>query len=242
VFGAAVEDYLKVIYELSLENERVAPSAVAEAQDVSLAAVTKMVKRLGDLRLVTYDRHAGIKLTATGTRVALEMIRHHRLIELYLKEALGYSWDEVDAEAEKLEHVISEEFEDRIDRVLGHPTHDPHGAPIPTKDGKIDGTRHPALADLEPGHQGTVERVSDHDPAMLRHLAEIGVYPETWIELLGREPFGGSFLVRVDGTKRSVGEELARNVFISKGRGPTPEREPRVGGDNRTGKGARGNE
>jgi DtxR family Mn-dependent transcriptional regulator len=215
MFGTAVEDYLKAIYEIDHGEDRVTPSAVAEAQGVSVAAVTKMVRKLRDLKLVRYERATGIELTAAGAKVALEMIRHHRLIELYLKEALGYSWDEVDEEAEKLEHVISEEFEDRIDRMLGHPTHDPHGAPIPTKDGRVDTTRHPVIADLEPGQRARVARVPDKDPAMLRYLGELGLYPRTPIELVGRDPYGGPLRLLVDGEERTVGEELARRVWVT---------------------------
>jgi DtxR family Mn-dependent transcriptional regulator len=218
VFGSAVEDYLKTVYKLSQSSDRVTPSAVAEAQEVSLAAVTKMVKRLKELKLVTYERAAGIRLTAGGTKVALEIIRHHRLLEVYLTEALGYTWDQVDGEAEVLEHVISEEFEDKIDKMLGHPTHDPHGDPIPTKDGKIDSTMHPPLVEMEPGQRGRVARVSDSDPAMLRYLGELGIYPAVAVELLEREPFGGPFHVKVDGREHRIGEELARNVFVSLGR------------------------
>lgn len=217
MFGSAVEDYLKTVYKLSQRTSRVTPSAVAEAQEVSLAAVTKMVKRLKELKLVAYERGRGIELTAGGTKVALEIIRHHRLLEVYLKEALGYTWDQVDGEAEILEHVISEEFEDRIDAMLGHPTHDPHGDPIPTKDLEIDSTVHPPLVEMEPGQKARVARVSDEDPAMLRYLGELGIYPAAGVELLEREPFGGPYRVKVDGREHRIGEELARNVFVSLG-------------------------
>jgi DtxR family Mn-dependent transcriptional regulator len=215
LFGSAVEDYLKAVYKLSQTGARVAPSAVAEAQGVSLAAVTKMVRRLRALKLVTYERSEGIALTPTGTKVALEIIRHHRLLEVYLKEALGYTWDQVDGEAEVLEHVISEEFEDKIDAMLGHPTHDPHGDPIPTKDGRVDATFHPSLVEMQPGEKGRVARVSDADPEMLRYLGKLGIYPEVAVELVEREPFGGPFHVRIGGRQRRIGEELARNVFVS---------------------------
>ncbi len=215
MFGTAVEDYLKTIFKLSQQEDRVTPSAVAAAQGVSVPAVTKMVRKLRDLHLVEYGRVPGIKLTPAGAKVALEMIRHHRLIELYLHEALGYRWDQVDAEAEKLEHVISEEFEDRIDRVLGHPTHDPHGAPIPTKDGHLDTTAHPVLADLTLGQRARVARVPDRDPALLRYLGELGLYPGTPVEILSRAPFGGPLRLRVDGAECDVGEELAMQVRVA---------------------------
>ena len=215
MYGPAIEDYVKVIYKAAQHLERVSPTAVAEELDISLAAVAKMVRRLGEKRLATYERGEGIELTPAGTKVALEMIRHHRLLELYLHEALGYSWDRVDEEAEKLEHVISEEFEERIDSLLGHPTHDPHGAPIPTKDGRIDATRHPALSEIEPGEKVLVRCVRDRDPEMLRYLGRLGLYPETEVEVVDREPFGGPLRLRVAGKPCDVGEELARNVFVS---------------------------
>ncbi len=215
MFGPAVQDYVKAIYKISQAAPCVTPSAVADTLDISLAAVTKMVRRLGELRLARYVRGTGIALTPGGTKVALEMIRHHRLLEVYLKEALGYSWDQVDQEAEELEHHISEEFESRIDEMLGFPTHDPHGAPIPTKDGRIDETRHPALADVRPGTRVRVECVRDGDPEMLRYLGRLGLYPATVVEVVDREPYGGPLRLRVADTPCDIGEELARNVFVS---------------------------
>ncbi len=214
MFGSAVEDYMKAIYELGREGQPPAPKAVAEVLEVSLPAVTKMVRRLTELRLVTYARTEGIALTPAGRKVALEVLRHHRLLEVYLKEALGYSWDQVDQEAEKLEHHISEEFEDRIDRMLGFPTRDPHGAPIPTKDLRIHDPLRPTLADVAPGTAVTVARVSDRDPALLRYLGELGLYPEARVEIVEKAPFGGPLRLIVDGEPRDVGDELARHVFV----------------------------
>jgi DtxR family Mn-dependent transcriptional regulator len=213
--GAAIEDYLKAIYQLSLASERVAPSTVATKLGISQAAVTKMIKRLRTRRLVRYGRPQGVVLTDSGRRVALEMIRHHRLLEAYLYKALGYSWDEVDREAEILEHAISEEFEDRIDQLLGHPTHDPHGSPIPTKDGRVEDVDFPALGDLAVGQRGTIRRVDGRDPDKLRYLGELGLYPDTPIQLLEREPFGGPLQLLVKGKKRAIGPELARHVFVA---------------------------
>lgn len=213
--GAAGQDYLKAIYKLSFSGVRATPSLLAERLGVSAAAVTKMVRRLQELKLVNYTRSQELSLTPSGEKIALEMIRHHRLLETYLKEALGYTWDQVDGEAEKLEHVISEEFEERIDRLLGFPTHDPHGDPIPTKDGRVDLTRHGTLAELEPGQRGIVRRVTDGDPEMLRYLGRLGLYPDTRVEMLEKEPYGGSLRVRVSGAERSVGRELAHHVFVS---------------------------
>ena len=212
---SAVEDYVKAIYKLSLENETVTPSHVAERLAVTSAAVTKMVRRLQDLKLVRYARGKGLKLSPAGTKIALEVIRHHRLLELYLTQALGYSWDEVHEEAEKLEHVISENFENKIEELLGHPTHDPHGAPIPTREGHVDHAELTMLSKLKPGEQGTIERVSDNDPKMLSYLGKLGMYPGTAVEMLSREPYGGSLRIKVSGTDHAVGPELAENVFIS---------------------------
>jgi DtxR family transcriptional regulator, Mn-dependent transcriptional regulator len=213
--GAAVQDYLKAIFKLTDMEQRCTPSVLADRLGVSPAAVTKMVKRLQELNLVRYVRSQEISLTPGGTNVALEMIRHHRLLELYLKEALGYTWDQVDSEAEKLEHVISEEFEDRIDALLGFPTHDPHGDPIPTKEGYLDPTRHAPLSRLEPGRPAVVRRVTDGDPAMLRYLGDLGLYPDTPVEVLGLDPYGGPYRVRVGNSEKSIGRELAENVFVA---------------------------
>lgn len=213
ILGPAVEDYLKVIFKLSLE-EAVTPTAIARARGVSQPAASKMIGRLRALKLVAGPA-AELALTASGRKVALETIRHHRLLEVYLKEALGYSWDRVDAEAEELEHFISEEFEERIDRLLGHPTHDPHGAPIPTKDGRMDLTRHPRLLDVETGARATVQRVSDGDPSLLRYLEQVGLVPRAEVEVLGREPFGGPLRIRVARRERQIGETPARNVFVT---------------------------
>lgn len=213
--GAAGEDYLKAVYVLSLATGRVAPTAVAEKLGVSQPAVTKMVRRLQELQLVAYGRTEGITLTPAGRRIALEVIRHHRLLEAYLHQALGYSWDEVDREAEVLEHVISEEFEDRIDRLLGFPTHDPHGSPIPTKEGEIFDEELPTLGDVGPGRPSVVRRVNGRDPEMLRYLGTLGLYPEAKVTLLECAPYGGPVRVLVDGIERAIGPEVARCVFVA---------------------------
>ena len=212
--GAAVQDYLKVICKFSLAGERCTPSVVAERMAVSPAAVTKMLRRLTELRLVEYARGGEITLTPAGEKVALEMIRHHRLLELYLMEALGYTWDKVDSEAERLEHVISEEFEARIDELLGFPTHDPHGDPIPTKDGFLARDQFGTLAELQPGTEAVVRRVRDGDPALLRYLGDLGLYPSVTVRMERVEPYGGPLRVTVNGTERAVGRELASSVFV----------------------------
>jgi DtxR family Mn-dependent transcriptional regulator len=213
--STAVEDYVKAIYKLSLDNKRVTPSLVAEHLGVSSAAVTKMVKKLQELKLVRYIRPKGLSLSPAGEKIALEVIRHHRLLELYLTEALGYSWDEVHQEAEKLEHVISENFEERIEKLLGYPTHDPHGSPIPTRDGRVETRDLEVLAELGPGDKGVIRQVSDGDAEMLAFLGELGMYPGTQIEMLGKEPFGGPLRIKVSGKDHAIGSQLAENVFVS---------------------------
>lgn len=214
MLGSAAQDYLKNIYKLALEQPGVTPSLLAERLGVSPAAVTKMLRRLQQLNLVRYERSQELSLTEAGEKIALEVIRHHRLLELYLAKALGYPWDEVDAEAERLEHWISEEFEERIDRLLGHPTHDPHGDPIPTRDGQIEPHCAALLADLLPGDTAVIRRVSDHDPAMLRYMARLGLYPNTPVRMLEKEPFGGPLRVRVGEAEQAIGHELACSVFV----------------------------
>lgn len=212
----AVEDYLKSIYVLAQKGAKVTPVQVAERQSVSSAAVTKMIRKLEELKLVAYSRAEGVRLTDSGEKIALEILRHHRLLELYLKQTLGYPWDRVHDEAETLEHSISEEFEERIDRLLGFPTHDPHGHPIPTKDGRVDQGTRLTLNDLAIGQKAIVRSVCDMEAGMLRHLDELGCYPETSVEMVRRDPYGGSLHVRVAGKPRTMGPELAGRVFISR--------------------------
>ncbi len=213
----AVEDYLKIIYELQEASGKVNTTALAERLNVAPASVTGMIKKLAEdrPRLVNYERHHGVTLTPAGEKIALEVIRHHRLIELYLHEALGYSWDQVDAEAEQLEHVISEEFEDRIAAVLGQPKIDPHGDPIPTKEGVIAAPTGERLTDLTAGQRGRVARVSDDDPALLRYLAELGIRPETAIIVVDRLPFDGPMHVRVGNrSPQALGKQVTDHVFV----------------------------
>lgn len=210
----AVQDYLKAIYALCRDGEAATTSAIAERLGVSPASVTAMVRRLAEQGYVTYRRYQGAELTASGEKLALEVIRHHRLLEAYLHQTLGVPWDRVHAEAEVLEHVISEDLEDRIARVLGDPTHDPHGDPIPPKTGSYSEVRHQALADFEPG-PARIERVSDRDPAALRHLASLGLGPGSQIEVTGREPFGGPIWITSAGQRHAIGPELAATIFVS---------------------------
>jgi DtxR family Mn-dependent transcriptional regulator len=208
----AAQDYLKAL--VALEAERgglVATNAVAARLGVSAASATNMLKRLDALGLVRHVPYRGAEIEDAGRRVALEVIRHHRLLETYLNEALGVPWDEVHAEAEVLEHVISEDLEDRIADRLGHPTSDPHGDPIPTKDGAMPEAATRTLWGVADGARATVRRVSDSDPGALRYLGAAGVVPGARLEVAGRGPLGGPLFVRVEG----AGEPLALSREIS---------------------------
>jgi DtxR family Mn-dependent transcriptional regulator len=207
----ASENYLKAIFELSGTDQasRVSTSELARHFEVAPASVTGMLKKLAAATpsTIEYRPRQGVSLTALGRKIALEVIRHHRLIELYLHEALGYGWDEVHDEAERLEHVISEDFEDRVAALLGDPEYDPHGAPIPRKDGSFPALRGVAIASLSPGTRGRVVRVDDEDPAFLRYLANLGLIPGAILQVESREPFDGPITVQVDQEKtRSTGK------------------------------------
>jgi DtxR family Mn-dependent transcriptional regulator len=212
----AVQDYAKAIYSLSRRGEEaVSTSALADRLGVTPASASAMAKRLADLGLVSHEPYRGARLTDAGEKLALEVIRHHRLLELYLSEALGMPWDRVHDEAEVLEHAISGELSDLIAEKLGDPTHDPHGDPIPTRDGRIEELATRALADSEPGERVVLTRVSDSDPEMLRYLGERGIEPGTRLEVLGREPFGGPLNVRVGKRELPLGLGLARAMRVS---------------------------
>ena len=211
----AVQDYVKAIYSLEArEGRAVSTSALAERLEVSPASASAMCKRLDSLGLVRHERYRGVRLTSHGHRMALEVLRHHRLIESYLADALGVPWDRVHAEAEVLEHAMSPELVERMADKLGNPTHDPHGDPIPTREGEIDEGHSRALAELEPGERGIFARISDSDPEMLRYLHERGIAPGAEVELRGRVPFGGPLTVTVEGADHALGEELASAMRI----------------------------
>jgi DtxR family Mn-dependent transcriptional regulator len=213
--SSAVEDYTKAIYALQArQGQPVSTTALAERLDVTPASASGMVKRLGELGLATHRRYHGVVLTDAGRRVALEVIRHHRLLELYLVESLGVPWDRVHQEAEVLEHVLSEELEELIAAKLGDPTHDPHGDPIPSRDLTIDEVRTESLEALEPGARGRFARVSDSDPDMLRYLAERGIAPGDALEVMARQPFGGPLFVRFGSDVHPLGGELARAIRV----------------------------
>ncbi|MCZ6819231.1 MAG: metal-dependent transcriptional regulator [Calditrichaeota bacterium] len=211
----AIQDYLKIIFKLTQNHKPVSTNAIAERLCVSQASVTGMLKKLSELKLIKYKRYHGVELTAGGRRVAIEIIRHHRLLELYLAEALGYSWDQVHDEAEKLEHHISEAFEERMAAVLGNPSFDPHGAPIPTRSGEIALLNLVPLTNAEPGQNAHVRQVSDSDPKMLRYLGEIGIYPDVQLDVLSKAPFGGPLHIRIGGVEHHLGEALTDQIFIA---------------------------
>jgi DtxR family Mn-dependent transcriptional regulator len=208
-FSAAVEDYAKAIYALEERDGKVTTTALAERLNVTPASVSGMVRKLSDQGLVTHERYRGVSLTERGTRLALEMMRHHRLLETYLAESLGMSWDRVHAEAEVLEHVLSDDLEALIAAHLGEPTHDPHGDPIPSADLTLaeDDTR--PLTALEPGESATLARVSDDEPEMLCYLAERGIAPGAHLTVVDKQPFGGPLFVRVGTETHAVGGRLA---------------------------------
>lgn len=211
----AVQDYLKIIFKLANNGKAVSTNAIAEKLQISQASVTGMIKKLSDLKLTTHRPYYGVELTQTGRKIALEIIRHHRLLELYLAEALGYSWDQVHDEAEKLEHVISEEFEDKMAKILGNPTADPHGAPIPSKDGLIEERTLECLSVIDAGQKVQVKEVSDKDPEMLRYLGDIGIFPDVMIDVMEKAPFGGPLLIKVAGKEYNLGERLTDNILVS---------------------------
>jgi DtxR family Mn-dependent transcriptional regulator len=213
----AVEDYAKAIYALERRSDGpVGTTALAERLGVSPGTVTAMVKRLAELGLAEHEPYRGVALTEAGERVALEMIRHHRLIEAYLAEALGVPWDRVHDEAEILEHYISEDLEERMAAALGDPSHDPHGDPIPDRElSLVDEAGAIALAELEIGATATFTRVSDSDPDMLRYLAGRGIRPGIEVTVREREPFGGALMVAVDDDAHAIGTELARRMVVS---------------------------
>ena len=216
IASEAVEDYAKAIHALQGAGEgAVGTSALAGRLGVSPGSVTAMLKRIGKMKLVRHEPYHGVRLTAAGERVALEVIRHHRLIESYLAEALGMPWDRVHDEAEVLEHYISEELEERMATVLGDPSRDPHGDPIPSRELALDAEDGVALATLRPGQAGTFVRVSDSDPQMLRYLAERGIRPGMGLSVRERQPFGGPVFVEVAEAEHAIGGELAERMLVA---------------------------
>ena len=210
----SVEDYLKAIYILETEGDGATTTNIAETLGVSSASVTNMLKRLAGMNFIDHKSYKGAQLTDAGRKIALEILRHHRLLELYLKEVMGYSWDEVHDEAEKLEHHISEQFEDKIAELLDHPTHDPHGDPIPSKDGVVPEMASLSVCDAEVGNSYIIGRVKDQDPELLRYLEKTGVIPGVKMTIVEKAPFEGPIKVLLESEAVTLGYAIARQVYL----------------------------
>jgi len=214
MLSQSIQDYLKHIYRFEAEGRRPSTNDLAKGMAVAAASVTNMLKRLAEMNLVEYTSYRGVSLTASGRLIALEMLRHHRLIETYLAQALGYSLDQLHDEAEHLEHHISEQFEDRIDALLGHPCYDPHGDPIPTKEGLVPPTYNNALSDAALNVPLVVRRISDHSNELLRYLMDCNLIPNTELVILNRAPFEGPLTLKIAGSVVMVGHKAACYVFV----------------------------
>ena len=213
-----IEDYLKTIYDLTVESGRATTNQIAERMGVTPASVTNMIQKLAatDPPLLEYRKHHGVTLTPEGEKIALEIIRHHRLLEVFLHQTLGYSWDEVHEEADRLEHVISEDFENRIDESLGHPRLDPHGDPIPSRDLHLpDGNMIP-LTQIQPGQRATIQRVRDTNPEMLRYLSELGLTPGARITVLEVSPFDENLRLQIGKKEETIvlGPKVTSQVYV----------------------------
>jgi DtxR family Mn-dependent transcriptional regulator len=213
--SVAIQDYLKEIYKLQSAGERPTTTAIARRMGVAPSSVTSMLKKLTVLGLAQHAPYRGVSLTETGEGIALEIVRHHRLIEMYLAETLGLPIDALHAEADRMEHVLSEELEARIDEQLGYPTHDPHGDPIPDAGLKVERSSLRPLADLEPGEKATVRRVPDGDADLLRYLAELTLVPGRRVTMRRTAPFHGPLTIDVDGTEHAVSRELADQIGVA---------------------------
>ncbi len=214
ILTSAHEDYLKAIYLLEAEGQKVNNSALANHLEVSPASTTNMVKKLAELALVDYEPYQSITLTESGTQVALEVLRHHRLLELYLHQKLNLPWDQVHAEADRLEHVISETLEDAISDALGNPTIDPHGDPIPSKDGRVETVIGVQLSLAELNQPGRLVRVLIQDGDRLNYLGSLGLYPNAIVTLLKRAPFAGPLLIDVNGDHHALAHDMAELLLI----------------------------
>jgi DtxR family transcriptional regulator, Mn-dependent transcriptional regulator len=208
------EDYLKAIYKLQVEQGKATTSALAERVGVSAPSATAMLKKLAAMGLVEHEPYRGVLLTSAGEKAAIEVIRHHRLLEQYLSETLGMPIDELHAEADRLEHALSEELEARIDESLGYPTHDPHGDPIPDANLKLPAGSERALADLAQGERATVSRVPDVDTELLRYLSSLSLLPGADVKLVTSAPFGGPVTVLSGGSEHAIARELALQIGV----------------------------
>jgi DtxR family Mn-dependent transcriptional regulator len=214
MLSPSVEDYIKAIYKARSDTGNVTTQDLADRLGVSPPAVSKMMRRLAELNLISHSPYQRVDLTPPGEKMALEIIRHHRLLELYLVQAMGFTWDSVHEEAERLEHHISEEFESRIDELLGYPAACPHGDPIPTRAGVIAPTSNRSLAIQKQPEHLVVRRVSDEDAELLRYFKKLGVVPGTRVEFVRREPFEGPLVLRISGKLVRITPQAAREVFV----------------------------
>ena len=211
-----VEDYLKVIFELETRLGVAETNLIADELRIAPASVSGMIRRLVEQGLISHERYRGVRLTSEGRRAALRTIRRHRVIEAYLTTALNYPWDLVHDEAERLEHAASDELIDRMAAAIGEPTTDPHGAPIPTREGALDERTLSPLDSVEPGTRVMVERVGDRDSTQLRYLAELGIVPGRIVEVLSRAPFEGPIALRVGRATRTIGPALAKRILVAR--------------------------
>lgn len=210
----AIEDYLQAIYKIEQEHRRVSTTALAERMQVKPASATAMLKRLSEMGLVAYEPYQGAALTEQGRLRALEVIRHHQLLETFLAQVLDVPWDRVYEEAHRIEHALSEYIETRIDEVLGHPTTCPHGAPIPSMDGRVAEQSWIRLSDLQAGQTAMVSRVSDHDAALLRYLDELGMHPQVKFVVADIAPFDGPLTVHIGDIEHVIGRQVANHIFV----------------------------
>jgi DtxR family Mn-dependent transcriptional regulator len=211
--SSSIEDYVKVIYGFTeWQDKPITSSQLAQRLGVANSSVSEMVRKLKDQGLVDHKPYSAITLTPAGIRLALSMVRRHRLIETYLVQELGYSWDEVHDEAELLEHAVSDTFIERMAAKLGDPRRDPHGDPIPTADGAVLMPEAHLLGELDPGHTGRITRISDENPDLLRYLAAEKIDLDAAVEVMGRKPFGGALVVRINNAGRTRDYDLADEI------------------------------
>src|SRR5262245_16096037 len=215
IFSTSVEDYLKAIYELSRDRGWAATTEVAARLAVAPASVSAMMRRLTEQGLVSHEKYGTLRLTKKGRGIALQLVRRHRVIEAYLVTALGYAWDEVHGEAERLEHAASPDLINRMAAAIGEPEVDPHGAPIPTAHGKVEEPRYRMLAALEPGEKAQIIRVEDEDPELLRYLAAMRFVPGTTVTCVKKEPYDGPLTIRVGSKNQVIGLPLAQRILVN---------------------------